>query len=64
MNMGTGSHADAVVIAAHTHDHDEGEVGSHMAVRQIAIQGLAAVENNDFGSIKVAKDPSAISYLS
>jgi len=64
MNMGTGSHADAIVINAHTHDHDEGEVGSHMAVRQIAMQSLAATENNDFGPIKVAKDPSIISYLS
>jgi hypothetical protein len=64
MNMGTGSHADAVVMASHTHGYDEGEVGSHMAIRQIAMQSLAAVENDDFGSIKVAKDPSAISYLS
>jgi hypothetical protein len=63
MNMGTGAHADAVVMSAHTHSFDEGEVGSHMAIRQIAMQGMAAVENDDFGSTKVAKDPTTVSYL-
>jgi hypothetical protein len=63
MNFGTGSHADAVVMKEHTHSLDEGEVGSHMAVRQIAMGSLAAMENNDFGSIKVAKDPTAVTYL-
>lgn len=62
MNLGTGSHADAFVMAPHTHSYDEGEVGSHMAVRQIAMQSLAAIENDDFGGIKLPKDSTAISY--
>jgi hypothetical protein len=63
MNFGTGSHADAVVMAPHTHSYDEGEVGSHMAVRQIAMGSLAALENQDFGSTKTASDPESITYL-
>lgn len=63
LNMGTGAHVDCTVMKAHTHQYDEGEVGSHMAVRQLAMGSLAAVENDDFGSTKVAKDPSAVTYL-
>jgi len=63
MNFGTGSHADALVMAPHTHSHDEGEVGSHMAVRQIAMGSLAALENDDFPGTKTADDPSSVTYL-
>lgn len=63
MNFGTGSHVDSVVMKEHTHSYDEGEVGSHMAIRQIAMGSLAAIENDDFGNTKVAKDPTAVSYL-
>lgn len=63
MNFGTGSHADALVMAPHTHSHDEGEVGSHMAVRQIAMGSLAALENDDFPAIKTADEPSSVTYL-
>jgi len=60
MNLGAGAHADSHVMAKHTHSYDEGEVGSHMAVRQIGMGPMLAVENTDFGSVKVAEDPSAL----
>jgi hypothetical protein len=63
MNLGTGAHADSHVMAPHTHSHDEGEVGSHMAVRQIAMSGLVAYENTDLGDTKTAQPYDKVSYL-
>jgi hypothetical protein len=55
MNLGTGAHADSHVMGKHTHSFDEGEVGSHMAVRQIGMGSMLAMESNHFGDTKVAK---------
>jgi hypothetical protein len=55
MNLGTGAHVDSQVMGKHSHSVDEGEVGSHMAVRQIGMGSMLAMENTDFGDIKVAK---------
>ena len=52
MNLGVGAHADSHVMAKHSHSHDEGEVGSHMAIRQIGMGSLAALENDDFSAPK------------
>lgn len=54
INLGSGAHAEAVVMGKHTHSYDEGEVGSHMAVRQIAMGSLVATDNTDFGDITTA----------
>jgi hypothetical protein len=56
MNVGTGAHVDSIVMAPHTHSFDEGEVGSHMAVRQsfISSGGLALGDETHFGDIKTA----------
>jgi hypothetical protein len=56
MNVGTGAHVDSLVMAPHTHSFDEGEVGSHMAVRQsfISSSGLALGDETHFGDIKTA----------
>lgn len=53
MNMGTGAHADSHIMAAHTHSYDEGENGSHMAIRQGAMVSLTP-SNNDFEDITTA----------
>jgi hypothetical protein len=57
MNFGTGAHADAHVMSKHTHSYDEGEVGSHMAIRQIGMGSMAATSNTDFDDVKKAKSP-------
>jgi hypothetical protein len=52
MNLGVGAHADSHVMAKHSHSHDEGEVGSHAAIRQIGMGSMAALENDDFSAPK------------
>jgi len=57
MNFGIGSHAESQIMGKHTHSYDEGEVGSHLAVRQIAMKNkLIATGEGDFGPTKFA-DP-------
>jgi Type VI secretion system/phage-baseplate injector OB domain len=57
MNFGTGTHADAHVMSKHTHSYDEGEVGSHAAIRMIGMGPMAATSNTDFDEVTVLKSP-------
>ena len=63
MNLGTGAHANGTVMAPHTHSTDDGDGGSHMAIRQLGMGSLAALANPDLPSPFLAKSPDAVSYL-